>query len=101
MYSEKLRNEKIVKENGEAFVGIEVGEKEICKMIDEFCTKEDILNVPTPKVFELFYDFCENNGYPKINNLTLGRIFRKHFNVTRKMIRRKDELFWVYVNKVE
>ena len=58
MYSEKLRNEKIVKENGEAFVGIEVGEKEICKMIDEFCTKEDILNVPTPKLKRFIKGTC-------------------------------------------
>ena len=97
MYSEKLKNAKIAKDNGEAFVGIEIGKKEVFRMIDEFCTEEDILNVPVTKVFELFYEFCEEKGYPKINNLTLGRIFRERFNLTRKMVRNGQKLFYVYV----
>lgn len=101
MYSEKLKNAKIAKKNGEAFVGIEIGKEEIFKMIDEFCTKEDILYVPVTKTFELFCEFCEEKGYPKINNLTLGRLFREHFNLTRKMVRNGQKLFYVYVKKNE
>lgn len=97
MYSDKLKKEKLFAKNNKVTVGVDVDKREIISAIDLFCERDDIIGVPTTKLFELFDEFCENNGVPKINHLTLGRIFREHFNVDRKKVRSGKSLFWVYV----
>lgn len=101
MYSERLKKEKIC--DGQAtrktaIMGVDFEKEDVCIMIDRFCKKEDIFGVPTNKLFDLFDDFCEQNGYFKISHLTLGRIFREHFNLTRKRVRDGKTLYWVYVS---
>ena len=101
MYSEQLKKEKICSGNAgikTAVMGVDFEKKDVFEMIDRFCKKEDILGVPTNKLFELFDDFCEKCGYLKISHLTLGRIFREHFNLTRKRVRDGKTLYWVYVS---
>ena len=101
MYSEQLKKEKICSGNAgikTAIMGVDFEEKDVCMMIDCFCQKEDVLGVPTKKLFELFDDFCEKCGYLKISHLTLGRIFREHFNLKRKRVRKGKKLYWVYVS---
>ena len=61
-------------------MGVDFEEKDVCMMIDCFCQREDALGVPPNKLFDLFDDFCKNNGYLCISHLTLGRIYREHFN---------------------
>ena len=101
MYSEQLKKEKICSGNAgikTAVMGVDFEEKDVCMMIDCFCQKEDVLGVPTKKLFELFDDFCEKCGYLKISHRTLGRIFREHFNLKRKRVRKGEKLYWVYVS---
>lgn len=99
MYSEKLKLEKLyVNQSNMRLPGIEVGEDRIVELIDRFCTKEDVLYVPTPKLFELFDEYCDEVGQSRINHMTLGRVFRKHFGLTRKKARKGKSLFWVYVS---
>lgn len=101
MYSEQLKKEKICSGNAgikTAVMGVDFEKKDVCEMIDRFCEKEDILGVPTNKLFELFDDFCKNNGYLCISHLTLGRIYREHFNLKRKRVRKGKKLYWVYVS---
>ena len=90
MYSEQLKKEKICSGNAgikTAVMGVDFEEKDVCMMIDCFCQREDVLGVPPNKLFDLFDDFCEKCGYLKISHRTLGRIFREHFNLTRKRVR--------------
>lgn len=97
MYSEMLKKEKITLSNNRVTVGVEVDKAEIVKMIDCFCKREDIIGVPTKVLFNLFDKFCEEKQFPKVSHLALGRIFREHFSVDRKKVRKGKELFWVYV----
>ena len=100
MYSERLKNEKLIlNSNNNAIVGMSVDKDEIIKLIDKFCNKEDVIGVPTPKLFQIFDEFCEKQNSPKISHLTLGRIFREHFGLTRKKVRSGKNLYWVYVSK--
>ena len=101
MYSEQLKKEKICSGNAgtkTAVMGVDFEKKDVCMMIDCFCQKEDVIGVPTKRLFELFDDFCEKCGYLKISHLTLGRIFREHFNLKRKRVRDGKTLYWVYVS---
>ena len=101
MYSEQLNQEKICSENVErktAIMGVDFEKRDVCMMIDSFCQKKDVLGVPTNKLFDLFDDFCEKCGYLKISHLTLGKIFREHFNLKRKRVRDGKTLYWVYVS---
>lgn len=100
MYSEKLKAEKLnFNSKGETVVGVGIGKDEILNIIDTFCKKEDVIGVPTPKLFGLFDDFCKEFGYPQISHLTLGRIFREHFNLTRHRVRDGEKIWWVYIEK--
>ena len=99
MYSEKLQKEKILVPKDEmSIIGVNVSEKDLHMMIDTFCRKDDVIGVPTKKLFELFDAFCSEHGYNPISHLALGRVFRKHFNLTRKRVRCGQELYWVYVS---
>ena len=95
MYSEQLKKEKICSGNAgikTAVMGVDFEKKDVCMMIDRFFFIVDVLGVPTNKLFDLFDDFCEKCGYLKISHLTLGRIFREHFNLTRKRVRDRKTL---------
>ena len=98
-YSAKLRASKIIQDvpEGEIRHGIEIGEENIIKMIDGFCTKDEIIGVPNPILFNLFDDYCKENNLPLINRRTAGHIMRKHFGVDRKKVRKGKELVWVYI----
>ena len=101
MYSEQLKKEKICSGNAgikTAVMGVDFEKKDVCMMIDCFCQKEDVLGVPTNKLFDLFDDFREKCGYLKISHRTLGRSFREHFNLKRKRVRKGEKLYWVYVS---
>ena len=99
MYSEKLKSKKVLKnQNGEYFVGFEIGKDEIVKMIDSFCRKEDVIGVPVKAVSDLFEEFCEENNLVKISPIIFGKIIREHFGLKRKRIRNKDDILWVYVD---
>ena len=99
MYSEKLQKEKILVPKGEmSIIGVNVSEKDWHMMIDTFCRKDDVIGVPTTKLFELFNTFCAENGYKPISHLILGRIFREHFNLKKKRVRKGEKLYWVYVS---
>ena len=53
MYSEKLQKEKILAPKGEmSIIGVNVSEKDLHMMIDTFCRKDDVIGVPTKKLFE-------------------------------------------------
>lgn len=97
MYSENLKKEKICVKNNKVTMGVDIKKQELFEIIDLFCKKDDIIGVPTKKLFDLFDEFCQKNNHPKINHLTLGRIFREHFQVDRKKVRCGQKLFWVYV----
>ena len=97
MYSEKLKKQKIALKNEASTVGIEIDEKTVIEMINNFCKKEDIIGVQPQKVFDLFDEFCEKMGYQKIMHNSLGKVIKKHFNVGRKKVRSGKELLWVYV----
>ena len=100
MYSEKLKSKKVLKnEKGQSFVGIEIGKDEIIKIIDSFCEKEDVIGVPVKAVSDLFEEFCEENNLVKISPIVFGKIIREHFGLTRKRIRNKDDILWVYVDR--
>ena len=101
MYSEQLKKEKICSGNAgikTAVMGVDFEKEDVCAMIDRFCKKEDILGVPPNKIFDLFDDFCKEHGYVCISHLTLGRIYREHFNLKRKRVRKGNKLYWVYVS---
>ena len=99
MYSEKLRLNKVVKSDGRCCVGVDVDEKSIIDNIDQFCKREDALGVPVKTVSDLFDEFCEENNIPKISPIIFGKMFRQHFNLTRKSVRRGKEVFYVYTDK--
>lgn len=82
MYSKKLQQEKLINSHSET-VGLEMGEDYIIELLDNFCTRDDIIGVPTPKVFELFNEYCRELGKPKINRVALGKTIKKHFRVER------------------
>ena len=101
MYSEQLKKEKICSGNAgikTAVMGVDFEKKDVCMMIDRFCKKEDILGVPTNKLFDLFDDFCKKSGYVCLSHLTVGRIYREHFNLKRIRVRKGKKLYWVYVS---
>lgn len=99
MYSEKLNASKLwVMKKENRLVGIEYGEDKIIEIIDDFCRKEDVIGVPTPTLFSIFDQYCEENGYPAFNHLTLGIVFQRHFNLKRKRVRDGKTLYWVYVS---
>lgn len=98
MYSEILKKEKLVIKNKKTTVGVDIQKSDLIKIIDSFCKKDDIIGVPTTKLFELFDSYCDENGFQKINHLTLGRVFREHFGVDRKKVRCGKKLHWVYVS---
>ena len=101
MYSEILKKEKIarIENNGtvKPILGVDFTEDDVCRLIDKFCTKEDAIGVPNPKLLSLFDKFCEENGFACISHVTLGRIFRKHFGLTRKNVWNGGNLCWIYV----
>lgn len=101
MYSDKLKTEKIHVPSASKDPGVSCiayGVENVEKIIDGFCTKDDLIGVPTPKLFDLFDEFCKENGYPIFNRPSLGRVFRSHFGIRRKKVRDKKELYWVYVD---
>ena len=81
-----------------SIIGVNVSEKDLNMMIDTFCRKDDVIGVPTKKLFELFDTFCAENSYNPISHLILGRIFREHFNLKGKRVRKGEKLYWVYVS---
>lgn len=99
MYSEKLKLSKVVRNNGCCYVGVDVDEKSIIDNIDQFCKREDAIGVPVKVVSNLFDEFCEENNIPKISPIIFGKIFRQHFNLTRKSVRRGKEVFYLYADK--
>ena len=99
MYSEKLRLSKAVKNDGRCYVGVDVDEKSIIDNIDQFCKREDAIGVPVKVVLNLFDEFCEENNIPKISPIIFGKIFRRHFNLTKKSVRRGKEVLYVYTDK--
>lgn len=99
MYSEKLRLSKAVKSDGRCYVGVDVDEKSIIDNIDQFCKREDAIGVPVKVVSNLFDEFCEENNIPKISPIIFGKMFRRHFNLTRKSVRRGEKVLYVYADK--
>lgn len=101
MYSNRLKSAKIYtpgepRDTGESCVMY--GVDKVNALIDKFCVKEDLIGVPTPELFNLFDEFCVKNGVPKFNHLSLGKVFRKHFNLDRRKVRSGKDLYWVYVD---
>lgn len=99
MYSEKLKLNKVVSSNDYCYVGVDIDEKSIIDKIDQFCKREDAIGVPVKAVSNLFDEFCEENNIPKISPIIFGKMFRQHFNLTRKSVRRGKEVFYVYAEK--
>lgn len=102
MYGDKLREKKLkTTEKGNAIMGVCMSKEKVCSLLDEFCSKEDIVFVPMTTVYEMFDEFCEKKGTEKMCHSTLGRYFREHFQLTRKKVRQGKDLYWVYVPKGE
>lgn len=101
MYSEKLKTLKVHTTTAGATYGIGVTKDQLRKMIENFCNKEDCIGVIHSELFDLFDEYCRENGYPMINRQTLGRCFCDTFNLTRKRTRIGDKLYVVYAAKVE
>lgn len=98
MYSSKLKEKKLnVIGSGQGVSGVEVGKEQICKYIDEFCRAEDVIGVPIKTVYELFDDFCQQNGYPMFSHIALGRVMTHHLKVKRKKVRVGEKLISIYV----
>lgn len=88
MYSDKLQQEKVTSKN------------EISKMVDAFCVKDDIINVPVVRVYEMFNDFCREENFDiKLTQNAFGRILRQHFNLDSKLIRLNGKMVYIYIDK--
>lgn len=98
MYKEILEKGKIeytLPNKGRS--GVEIGMDRIKDMISGFCTIEDIDGVPPAKVMEAFDKYCEENGYPLINQKAFGMAIMEYFPIKRKHIRHGNGMVYIYV----
>ena len=69
-------------------------------MVDAFCVKDDIINVPVVRVYEMFNDFCREENFDiKLTQNAFGRILRQHFNLDSKLIRLNGKMVHIYIDK--
>lgn len=95
MYSEKVRSKKIGFQEGRSPQPISY----TMKLIDGFCTKEDVFNVPQTELFNLFDDYCKENGYSLISHRSIGRAFSKKFDLGSRTVRNNGKVVRIYVPK--
>lgn len=104
LYSDKLKaikiNDQKLDSNG-ATLGLGIDREQLREMILGFCTADDAVGVKHESLFDLFDEYCMENGYPIVNRLTLGRAFCSVFGLCRKRARRHQQLCWVYIKKPE
>ena len=93
MFSEKLRENKIDD------ISFHPAVDEAKKLLANFCTKDDLLNVPQKILFELFDQYCDSIGVKRIYHKTVGRAIREMYNVRSKPVRFDGEVVKIYVNK--
>lgn len=84
-----------------ATLGIGITKEKLEKMVKEFCTPEDAVGIRHETLFNLFDEYCNQNGYPIVNRQTLGRSFSSVLGLCRKKAVRDGRLCWVYVKKQE
>lgn len=95
MYSDDLNKRKIKGEDGKPPRTIE----ETMELIDGFCTKDDVLFVPQKELFELFDEYCRENGYGVVSHKAAGRAFSTKFGLGSRTIRNGGEVVRVYVSE--
>lgn len=102
MYSDKLQ---AIKAGYNASNGVTIGNgishEGLERMIRGFCTADDAVNIKHKTLFDLFDEYCRENGYPIVNRHTLGRGFCSVLGLCRKKAKRDGALCWVYVKKVQ
>lgn len=105
MYSEKLQAIKSQYLSAQfpsrtgATLDFGVGREQLKEMILGFCKADDVIGIKHEIVFDLFDEYCKENGYPIVNRQTLGRTFCAVFGLCRKKAKRDGQLCWVYVKK--
>ena len=101
-YSEKLKEIKMT-QIGSGLEGARYGagidKNMLRKMIEGFCTADDAIWIRHEKLFDLFDQYCVENGYPIVNRITLGRAFCEMLGLQRQKAYIDRQLCWVYVKK--
>lgn len=101
-YSEKLKELKLSQCGiglGGARYGAGIDKPMLRKMIEGFCTADDAIWIEHEKLFEMFDQYCEENNYPIVNRITLGRAFCETLGLQRQKAVTGQKLCWVYVKK--
>lgn len=93
MYSEKI---KAIKPNKPLKTQ---GRERTVRMLQEFCTRDDVIGAPCTALLKLFDDFCAEKGYPLLEHKHVGRVLRDFYKVGRRAEKVNGDVVWVYCEK--
>ena len=100
MYSKlnELQKKTSLKVQDGVTLGCGITEQELSDMIIDFCgSSQNVVGLVQGEVLDLFEEYCKENGLPKVNRLTAGRMMCKALGITRKKARFGKELKYIYV----
>lgn len=101
MYSQKLQELKEFNlyDAKNATFGFGIDKDRLVELVKGFGTTDDVIHIPHDQLFDLFDQYCAENGCPSINRITLGRVFCEVFGIQRKKAYINKRLCWIYEKK--